>query len=164
MPIQHLLAQIETFAAKRENRDVRPEWLTRFIDDVAQLFEPLCGLGRVGFDCQFTEDCWLVGIYLGSTEIVGGCHDGKTYFTNFTFDLRALIGKFAEISEFCWNALPETQSFDEAPDSHPPRDRSYLTIAGIVGGNRIRLNLFSVPPDGVGSALRQCADGAYEPV
>ena len=163
MPIQHILAHIETYASNRQIRDVRPEWLTRFVDDVAQMLEPHCGLGRVGFDCQFTEDCWRVGLYLGGTEIVGGRDDGKTFFTNFTFDLYALSSKFASIEEFSWNALPDIQLFEETPDVRAPRERSYVTITGLVADNPIRLSIFSIPPDGVGPALRKYPDGAYEP-
>ena len=52
LTINHLLKHMDTYAAKRNNRDVRPAWVTQFINQVAELFEPLAGIGRVGFDCQ----------------------------------------------------------------------------------------------------------------
>ena len=166
IPLRHLLKQIETYSPNRKKRDVRPPWLVRFIEAAAQLFEPFDSVGRVGFDCSLLDDEWVVGIYLGGTEIVGGRLDGKTLFANFCFDLAELIRRFDEIQELRWTALPEPLELAE-PDGkpgEPGRERSYVTITGTVEGHSVRLSIFSIPPDAVQPALRRLPDGTYVPV
>lgn len=157
LPIDHLLKQIQTYSVNRESRDVRPEWVTQIIGQVAELFEPLTGIGRVGFDCQLSEDSWVVGLYLGCTEIVGGKHDGQSRRVNFEFDLSRLMSRFDQVSEFYWSAFP-TPADDEGSAA-----RSFVTIAGQVAGQGLRLQIFSVPPDGAGPGLRQYPNGNFEP-
>jgi hypothetical protein len=58
LPIEHFLANLDSEEQDRSaaaKRDVRPEWLTHFIDSIADLFDPLIGVARVGFDCNFVE-------------------------------------------------------------------------------------------------------------
>lgn len=158
MPIKHLLKQIETYSAKRNNRDVRPDWLTDLIDQVADLFEPLSGVGRVGFDCQPSDEGWAVGLFLGRVEIVGGKHDGRTRQANFQFNLAELAARFDRLVEFYWSAFPD-------PDDSPHADaRSFVTIAGCIGDEFVRLQIFAVPPEDAGPGLRQLLDGSNEPV
>jgi hypothetical protein len=158
MPIQHLLKQVEAYGAKRASRDVRPPWLTDFIDEIADLFEPISGAGRVGFDCQLAEDCWVAGLYLGSTEFVGGRDDGRLEFTNFELDLRKLTGYFTTIEEFYLGAFPSPTS-EESRRAH-----SYITIGGLIDENPIRLQVFSVPPEHTGPGLRRLPNGSDETV
>ncbi|NOX52898.1 MAG: hypothetical protein GXP27_00355 [Planctomycetes bacterium] len=165
IPIHHLLKQIETDPPNRKKRDVRPPWLIRFIEEAAQLFEPFHDIGRVGFDCSLVDDEWVVGIYLGGTEIVGGRLDGKTVFANFCFDLAELIRRFDKVHELKWTALPEPLELADpgGERDEPTRERSYVTITGEVEGNAVRLSIFSIPPDVVQPALRRLPDGTYEP-
>ena len=97
MPVKHLLKQAETYRSQRAARDTRPQWVTEFINEAAELFTPVTGVGRVGFDCHLAEDCWVVAMYLGSTEVVGGKDDGHSRHTDFEFDLLELAGRFTEI-------------------------------------------------------------------
>lgn len=158
MPIQHLLKQIETHSAKRGNRDVRPPWLTEFVNDVAELFEPLSGVGRVGFECRMTEGQWVAGLYLGSTEIVGGRDDGRHVYTDFEINLDQVAKRFTSIDEFYWSVFPSLQD----PEQEQPR--SYVTICGLVGEHPLRLQLFSGPPSRTGPGLRRLPDGRSEPM
>lgn len=157
MPIQHLLKQLEAFSSKRESRDIRPEWVTEFIGEVAELFEPLTGVGRVGFDCQFSEDCWVVGMYLGKTEMVGGKCDGHSVNMNFDFNLLGLLNRFCSVQDLKWSAHPTGDEGDSLPA------RSFITITGLVGENLLRLQIFSTPPETTGPGLRQYPNGEYEP-
>lgn len=157
MPIKHLLKQIETYTSNRANRDVRPEWLTDFINEVAELFEPITGVGRVGFDCQLADDCWVVGMYLGSTEMMGGPEDGSTKFLNFEFDLQQLAARFQQIDEFVLSSFPNPRDLDSSPA------RSFITLAGNLGEHPIRLQVFSIPPDDAGPGLKQFQNGDCEP-
>ncbi len=153
MPVDHLLKQIEMYKAKRQQRDIRPPWVMEFIDQVAELFEPLKDDGRVGFDCQLAEERWEVGMYLGSTEVVGGKNDGKSRHSNFEFDLKALIDLFTGVSRFGWSAFPE------GIDAEDSKAHAFITVEGIVGERPIRLRLHSIPPSEAGPGFRQYPDG-----
>lgn len=157
LPVQHLLQQVELYRSNRNNRDVRPEWLSRFIDRTADLFDPFHEVARVGFDCRLDEDGWEVGLYLGTTEIVGGREDGRSRLCNFEFDLNALIGQFSEIERFSWSAFPEAG--DAALSPH-----SFVTLSGFVDGNLLRLRIHSTPPTQVGPGFRQFPNGKRESV
>lgn len=108
LPIEHFLTKLNTEEQDRSagKKEIRPEWLTHFIDSIADLFDPLIGVARVGFDCNFVEGSWVVGLYLGSYEIVGGRHDGEARHINFEFDLQQLMAHFSKVSELVWSAFP----------------------------------------------------------
>ena len=152
MAVKHLLKQAETYRSKRAERDIRPGWVTAFINEAAELFEPITGLGRVGFDCHLAEDCWVVTMYLGSTEVVGGKDDGQSRHTDFQFDLLELTGRFTEIDHFLWGAFPGCSG------------DSCIVIEGRIEENALRLQLFSQPPHVAGPGFRQYPDGHRETV
>ncbi len=156
MPIRHLLKQVEIFKSKRSQRDVRPAWVTSFIDEIADLFEPMTDVGRVGFDCHLAEDCWFVGLFLGCTEIVGGPDDGQSQFSSFRFDLMPLLERFSNVDRFEWHSVPHLES---AGDSNVG---SYITIDGHVAENRLRLDIRSIPPETAGPGFKAYADGRYD--
>lgn len=172
MPVQHLLKQVETYRPQRGERDVRPRWVTDFINETAELFEPIRGLGRVGFDCQLAEDCWVVAMYLGSTEIVGGKDDGQSRPTDFQFDLLELIGRFTEIDHFRWSAFPSGSEDADRSASQVDRSasqvdshfRSCIAIEGRIEENSFCVQLFSEPPRDVGPGFREYPDGRRETV
>ena len=156
MPVRHLLKQVEIYKSKRAQRDVRPAWVTEFINSVADLFEPMTDVGRVGFDCRFLEDCWRVDLFLGSTEVVGGPNDGRAEHTNFRFDMKPLLEKFTDIARFDWHSL--------APDSGDPNADdaamgSHVTIEGHVASNLLRLHVCSIPPNTAGPGFKLYPDG-----
>ena len=153
MPVKHLLKQVEIYKNKRRTRDRRPTWVTDFINEVAELFEPLRDVGRVGFDCQLAQDRWILAMYLGSTELVGGKHDGQARHTNFQFDLSALTEIFDSISQFCWDAFPDGAD-DDSSNVH-----SLITVEGTIGTHPVILRLYSVPPTDAGPGFRQYPDG-----
>lgn len=156
IPVKHLLKQLETYRPQRERRDVRPQWVSDFIDAVAELFEPLSDVGRVGFDCQLTEDRWTLGLYLGLTEIVGGERDGQTCYNGFQIALLPLLELLSEVEHCSWNVIPDPLSEGSLPDS-------FLMIEGQVDGNPIRLQIDSVPPPDAGPGIRTFPDGRIEP-
>jgi hypothetical protein len=158
IPVQHLLKQVEVYRAKRSNRDSRPDWITNLIGQVAELFEPISDLGRVGFDCKFDEDRWTVGMFLGSTEMVGGRDDGRSMPADYNFDLQRLIGLFGHIDLLVWSAWPNG-GVDSAS-----RGSSFLTVEGVIEDNPVRLQIHSNPPSDAGPGFRQFSDGRQEPV
>ena len=49
LPIEHFLTKLDSEEQDRSaaaKRDARPEWLTHFIDSIADLFDPLIEIGR----------------------------------------------------------------------------------------------------------------------
>ena len=158
MPVLHLLKQVEIYRAKRTNRDSRPSWVTELIGQIAELFEPVSEVGRVGFDCQFDEDRWTIGMFLGNTEVVGGMDDGRSVPADFDFDLQRLISLFGHVDLLVWSAWPNGGATEET------KDRSFITIEGIVESNPVRLQIHSVPPSDAGPGFHQFSDGRCEPV
>lgn len=157
LPVQHLLKQVEIYRSKRSQRDVRPDWLTAFIDAIAELFEPVEDDGRVGFDCHPGEDGWTVGVYLGRTEIVGGPDDGQSRYAGFRFDLLPLLEQFSEIERFRWSAFPDGGEDEDAALL------SFVTIEGCVQDQSLRLRICAIPPADAGPGFRQYPDGRREP-
>ncbi len=157
LPIEQFFSQLDKDELERPKKDARPEWLTQFIDCIADLFDPLIGVARVGFDCNFVEDSWVVGLYLGSYEIVGGRRDGETRHINFEFDIQQLMAHFHKVTELVWSAFPSPR------DVRSSWARSYITIAGVVGDQNIRLQVFSVPPVYADVGMRRFPDGRFEP-
>lgn len=156
LPVAHLLKQVELYRSKRQERDVRPVWLSNFINAAADLFEPLTDVGRVGFDCRLAEECWEVGMFLGTTEIVGGRDDGQARNTDFEFNLLGLLDYFEEVTRLRWNAV-SSQGCDEDNLAN-----SHVLVEGRVGENSIRLLVFAEPPRNIGPGLRKHADGRCE--
>ena len=158
MPVQHLLKQVELYRSRRSQRDVRPAWVSGFVDKAAELFDPASDVARVGFDCRLAEDCWEVGLYLGSIEMVGGKEDGMNCKTPFQFDLGRLLELFSEVSKFSWVARPKAeQSATDDPCS-------LVLIEGLVGEAPLRVTIFSTPPRQAGPGLRQYPNGQRETV
>lgn len=158
IPVNHLLKQLEIRRAQRESRDLRPVWLTELINRTVEFFEPLSDVARVGYDCRATEDMWQVGLYLGTTEVVGGSRDGQSRPTNFQFDLSQLLDLFSSIERFHWYALPDAAEDDEEAAS------SYVLLEGHVGENPVRMLIHSVPPTAAGPGFRSYPDGSKTPV
>ncbi len=156
IPVQHLIKQVELNRSKRNNRDVRPQWVTCFIEQVAELFEPAADVARVGFDCRLDEDGWNVGLYLGRTELIGGKADGESRHTNFEFDLRALCDRFERIDRFTWTSLP-----DAVPET--ANAPGFITVNGLVANNPIRVRLYAIAPPDAGPGFRQFPSGKCDP-
>jgi hypothetical protein len=155
---KHLLQQIESDRCKRAKRDIRPEWLTAFVESAAELFEPVAEVGRVGFDCRLDEEGWSAALYLGAMEFVGGKSDGQTEHPDFRFDLKSLLEQFSRVDALVWNVIDHAGS----GPGEPPR--SFLSIDGFLGENRLRLAVDSSAPAPVGPGLRRLADGRFEPI
>ena len=155
--VQHLMKQMESWQPGQNRRDSRPEWLTGLIEELADIFEPLTGIARVGFDSRLEEESWVVRMYLGATEIVGGPRDGQTQSMPFELDLQRLVARFKNVDEFFWSVFPESAAdVDEA--------QAYITISGKVDDHPVRFHMFAVPPEDVGPGMRVYPDGRFDPV
>jgi len=161
IPVKHLLKQLEIYRLNRQNRDIRPPWLTDLIGRLSELFDPVGDVARVGFECRLGEEAWELLLFLGSTEIVGGPEDGQTRLMNFRMDLRAVLDHFTEVEAVAWHAHPQTPR-----DDHDDEDAgdSSLQIRGRVEDEALNLMIFSAPPAGVGPGIREHQNGQVEPV
>ena len=154
MPINHLLSSLED--REPRNGDSRPTWLVELIDRAAGLFEPLMSVSRVGFDCWPTEEHWVVYLFLGDTEIIGGRDDGRLDPPDFHLDLLGLIELFDDIQSSRWTVFPVAG--DEVGD-----DRSFVSLTARYQGNPVCLRLLSIAPDSAGPGLKLFPNGDHEP-
>lgn len=154
--VQHLLKQMEGWRPRQKKRDLRPDWLTALIEEFAESFEPISDVARVGFECIPDGEVWVVHMYLGRTEIVGGPRDGHAQHMSFELNIQGLIGRFERLDEFSWSVFPE--GADEVNDP-----RSYLTLGGHVMGHAVRFHFFATAPNENGPGMRVYSDGRFEP-
>lgn len=154
------MKQMEHFSSEQMNLNCRPTWLNSFVDEVADIFNPLEEVGRVGFNCQFTEEYWEVGLFLGSTEIVGGQRDGQFVAASFQFDLLQLLDRFESVNRFHFNYL-------EQPEAAVANDSAsaYITIEGHLADlELVRLNVYATPPTEAGPGFRKSHNGKLDTV
>ena len=168
LPARHLLKQIESDRSRRSKRDRRPAWLAAFVEFVAEQFEPLADVGRVGFDCRLDEEGWSVAMYLGSIELVGGKDDGQTRHLDFRCNLQAVLGRFTRVHQTTFTVLQgdvvSSAEVGSAATTDELGPRSVVMIDGQIVDNRVRLAIYSQPPSAVGPGLRRLPDGRFEPV
>lgn len=137
VPVDSLLQQMEEYRLRREVRDARPDPITTFISDVAELFEPFYGVGRVGFDCQAAAQDWVISLYLGSTEVVGGREDGLHQNPAFHFDVHTAMSMFTSL---------ESVRFTSHPALSGESDNFGVTLVGSVDRYPVRLIVHGTPP------------------
>ncbi len=159
MSPEELLQQLDALASRRRNKDRRPEWLRHLVQQVADLFEPLCDVARVGYDCRLDEQGWLVRMYLGTSEIIGGPRDGQIEHASFRLDITRLIPLFDAIDRLEWYSISNAD-----PDSGDPGTRCLLTLTGRTPTeDRVQLELLAEPPRYAPSGLHITASGAVIP-
>ncbi len=157
MSIDELLEQLQRHRETRQQRDYRPEWLKTFVSRAAELFEPLDTYGRAGFDCQLDERGWIVSMYLGATEIIGGPNDGHIEHASFRLNLEQLQGLFTTADHFEWYSLADTPQ-----EGVRHQLRSLVAIHGSLKSDtewRVCLELLSVPPAIVKPGIHCRPDG-----
>ena len=152
--VQHLLKQLEQHRRDRGERQRRPEWLSVFVHQTAALFEPMRGVGRVGSQCEYTNDGWEARLYLGSTEIVGGKDDGHFQFIGFELDFVRLTESFTRVDEFRWSVGSTGRGASP----------SFITVRGAIDEHKVVLKVYSTPPREAGPAFRQHTDGSIDPI
>lgn len=159
LPVEHLIRQAELSRQRREQRDVRPAWLVAFIHGAAELFEPFSEVGRVGFSCVPDEQRWLVSLFLGEVETVGGRFDGGTRHHGFQLQLDRLAQQFTRVDQIRWEVYGDAEEGSERGSNG-----SCVVVDGVVDSHALRLQLFSRPPPEVGPALRKLPGGRFETV
>ena len=150
MSIEELLQQMEDYRNRRERRDHRPQWLRSFIQNAAEVFEPLEHAGRVGFDCQLSDRNWIVTMYLGTTEIIGGPRDGQIDHVSYRIDLCRMTDLFESVDRLEWYSLS-----NEHDERFNDSTRSLISVVGTVEGEQtVQLEVLGTPPRYVGPGLK----------
>ena len=155
LAVSHVLEQLALHRARRRDQDRRPAWLSALIDAAAELFDPVRGVGRVGFECRPTERGWAVALYLGADELVGGPDDGRTHAAPFAFDLLGLTRLFDAVESLTFDAAGGRA---EEASGGP----AGVTVRGTVSGRAVLLTVHAAPPAGVKPAFRQYPNGRRE--
>jgi len=159
LAIRHLVRQLETSGPRKISKPQLPAWLVQFVEQFSERFEPFSGIARVGYQCLRSDDAWELSLFLGEHEIIGGPGDGERHSVNFRFDLFQLTRHFETVQNVSWNAFPNSSvCFEEIADL------SFLTIEGIVQGERLRVQIHAGPSEPTGPAMRQYGDGRLEVV
>lgn len=153
LSVRHLLAQLEAGADRRNAGFSLPSWIQRFIQQAAAILEPTSESARAGFRCRVEELRWIVHLFLGRTELVGGPSDGASLLTGFAIDVELLRDCFEAVYRTSWYALPAT-SPEEA-------DNAALVIDGIVSGQVLRLIISLSPPAEIGPGMKRLRDGRF---
>ncbi len=160
--LQHLIKKAEEIGHRKEKKDRRPDWLTRFIQSTADLFEPATDAARVGYDCRYEVDQWNVMFYLGDAEIFGGMHDGKRARIAFDFDLNELLNRFDVVESLRYRALPKD------PHQLDSQECTLIEVAGMIDCEetvqQLTVGILSHPPQEAGPGVRILPNGEIEPV
>lgn len=154
MSPEELLQQLKEYESRRTRKDRRPAWLKHLIQQVADLFEPLRDVARVGYDCRMDENGWLISMYLGTTEIIGGPQDGEIEHASFRMDVQQLIAVFEHVDRLEWYSVANVDT-----DDFQGEVRSLLSVIGTAAeGHRIQLELLAGPPKYAPPALHHAAN------
>ena len=156
MSPEQLLQQLEEYESRRRQKDRRPDWLKALIEQVAELFDPLTDVARAGYDCRLDEHGWLIRMYLGTSEIIGGPKDGQIEHASFRLDIHRLLTVFESVERLEWYSVSnaDREEFDG-------EIRSLLSMTATAeAGHRIQLELLGSPPRYVPSGVHLTDSGA----
>ena len=133
-----------------------PNWLQAFVWNAAEHFDPLGSLARAGYVASEEQGRWVVRLFLGETEVIGGPNDGAIIPTAFALDLEAVRREFERIDRIEWHGLPAGSS------SKQTRDEATLAVDGAVHGRDLRLLISLRAPADMGPGLKQMTDGSFQ--
>jgi hypothetical protein len=151
--VNHFIDQLDSGDVPRPGKVQMPDWLQAFVWQATEHFDPIGGTARAGYVAALEGGRWVVRLFLGETEIVGGPRDGAVMPTAFTFDLESIRRSFESISRLEWQGLPSGSVPQQL------RDDATIAIDGTVAGHDIRLLISLRAPADMGPALRQQPDG-----
>lgn len=155
--VNHFIQQLDSKDNSRRRKPQMPSWLKSFIWQTTEHFDPIGCSARAGYIVAQEENRWVVRLFLGETEVVGGPQDGAILPTAFTFDLEAVRQHFETIHRMEWNGLPS----DSLPEQS--RDDATISIDGTVCGLDVRLLVDLRSPADLGPGLKRHSDGTLLP-
>jgi hypothetical protein len=153
MSFQHFMKQLQTKRAMKNQQKIQPEWVSKFVDQIAELFVPLENDGRVGYECKMNERGWKIRMFLGRTEMIGGRDDGSSLHSNFEFNISELTSIFENLNVLKWETYPDSS------DPNHYQDHSIVIAEGMSSGHFVQLELHSVPPNEIGPGFKQFPNG-----
>lgn len=117
-----------------------PEWLGRFVNQIAQAFRSEELLAPLG--CHFHRDEhqspeWEVTLFVSRTEFLGGARDGQSAPSRFMLDLRDVITTFDNVESTYWQSHPMADDDQVGP---------HVGIEGQFEGHSIWLRITAAPP------------------
>src|SRR6185369_1527031 len=92
-----------------------PEWLSQFVNAVAQHIHAHDLLSPLG--CHFHEHSgvWEVTLFASRTEIVGGPEDGRSPESNFNLNIGGVLPLFSRVDAIEWQAQSLGQNDELGP-------------------------------------------------
>lgn len=159
LSIRHFLSQLDSLPNHRPRGLQLPDWLKAFIQEAADCFEPDRESARAGYVCSCINDGWMVQLFLGLTEVVGGPEDGANLPTGFRYDLETARHLFDEIRNVCWCENPD--GYYQAGDL---ASEATAVISGQIGDQFVTLEVLHRPPADMGPGLLLHMDGRCEVV
>lgn len=157
LSIRHFIQQLESNKTSRPRGVQLPEWLQLFIETAAECFEPAGESARAGYVCSCLADGWSVQLFLGMTEVVGGQEDGARIPTAFSFDVDRARSCFDEVHEVCLQ-----RAIDVRQTTVNGGSNISAVFNGTVSGQILTLEILEQPPEEMGPAMLQFADGRCE--
>lgn len=117
--------------------DHPPDWLAQLANDITQRIHPVDPLAPIGCHYALIDGCWEVTLFVSSSEVVGGEHDGECFASAFQFDLAGIEDHFDHVFAFGWQPL----EFGEGDDVGP-----HVAVEGICHGQHVWLRIAAFPP------------------
>lgn len=117
--------------------DHTPEWLSQLADRVAAQIVAVDLAAPVGCHYALVNGRWEVTIFAGSTEVVGGPHDGRYRPSRFFLDIQGLLEYFDSIDSLAWQA----QGLGAEDEVGP-----HLSIEGTCEGHAVWLRVPAYAP------------------
>lgn len=115
-----------------------PEWLKRLVERVCGCIDLLQDAPPIG--CHFAEhdDTWEVTVFVASTEIVGGVHDGRRIPSLFVADLSQVLLVFESVESCGWQ--PHRVDKEDELGAH-------VAIHGQFEGHQVWLRILAEAPE-----------------
>jgi len=114
-----------------------PEWLHQFADEVSAQLIGVEQLAPIGCHIYQGAGPSEVTLFVSSTEVIGGVHDGRLRVSRFFVDLQALTQVFDSIRSFAWQA----QGLGSQDDIGP-----HVAIEGDYRGHPVWLRIPAIAP------------------
>ena len=115
-----------------------PDWLRPFVNSALAVIVVEKELAQIGCHIYQDDRTWEITLFVSSTEIVGGPHDGKLRRPTFSVDIGELLSLFRRVDALYWQAQPLDPS-DEVG--------AHLSIEGVRCGQAIWLRILARQPD-----------------
>lgn len=119
-----------------------PLWLATLANEIARRIVPVDPLGPIGCHYALHDAMWEVTLFVSTTEVVGGKHDGQAFASAFQLDLAGIELHFDSVSSVGWQPIELNDDDDLGP---------HVAVIGTREGHAVWLRVTAVPPRGFDS-------------